>query len=627
VTGRNLDTSFIFVEAAWSVEEALEVIEAVAARWIVVRLFDGDSESYHPIPRTRALALRKHVAEGRGTTMVKDVLDLPTQPTDTRLTQSTVVIERGLVRGVATPLLRARGLGRHWCTALPTPLLPDSDTQPDTSATGRYLKAELPTSVDIQKRVSLLVIITRTSVMDAVALKGEMSTGDQIDVSVKASGAVAVVGTGEATLTLTDEEEVLHRFVIEGMSVGAGQVIVYAFQGGKLAGRVQVDTEVVDAGARTGSAVAAEAATFDLSSPLPELSVFVMESKGERRYDIRITACDASLGLNMAKFGPVTLDQDVELFFGAFYKDIEDILRSDDSSSEKMDRLDAKGDYLFEKVVPRELRALLWRLRGSIKSVNIQSEEPWIPWELCKLSGPDASGTIVPGGFLCEDYAVTRWLMEYPMYTELTLRNVGLIVPPDSGLVVASAEQEYMLGLAGADRKVTPIAPRANTLRAELSSAAYDGLHFTGHGSYAAENADRSAIRLEGGKRFTPEYVSGPVANLRQKRTLVFLNACEIGRSGTALGTMAGWPRAFLAAGAGAFIGPYWKIGDGSGSLFAQTFYDELLDGATVGEAARRARLAIKVANDPTWIAYTVFAHADARVVPGAPAGGVLSTV
>jgi CHAT domain-containing protein len=206
------------------------------------------------------------------------------------------------------------------------------------------------------------------------------------------------------------------------------------------------------------------------------------------------------------------------------------------------------------------------------------------------------------------------------MHVELTLTALGVVIPPDSGLLAASAEGDFLMNLANAHRNVTPIPPRIDTLRKALASASFDGLHFTGHGKYAPGNADRSSIRLEGNKRFMPEHVSGVVRNLGQKRPLVFLNACEIGRSGKALGTMAGWPRAFLAAGVGAFIGPYWKIGDGTASLFTQTFYTELVGGSTVGEAAKAARLAIKSANDPTWIAYTVFAHASARIT--SPPGG-----
>jgi hypothetical protein len=62
------------------------------------------------------------------------------------------------------------------------------------------------------------------------------------------------------------------------------------------------------------------------------------------------------------------------------------------------------------------------------------------------------------------------------------------------------------------------------------------------------------------------------------------------------------------------FVGPYWKINDGSAAQFAGTFYQALLNGSTVGAAAREARTSINAASDPTWLAYSVYAHFGARL-------------
>ena len=75
-----------------------------------------------------------------------------------------------------------------------------------------------------------------------------------------------------------------------------------------------------------------------------------------------------------------------------------------------------------------------------------------------------------------------------------------------------------------------------------------------------------------------------------------------------------GWPRGFLSVGAGAFIGPFWKVADASAATFAAEFYDHLISGKSVGAAAHDARMAIQVASDPSWLAYSVYAHCDARL-------------
>jgi CHAT domain-containing protein len=141
-----------------------------------------------------------------------------------------------------------------------------------------------------------------------------------------------------------------------------------------------------------------------------------------------------------------------------------------------------------------------------------------------------------------------------------------------------------------------------------------DVIHFTGHGVAGGSNADRGEIRLQSGSRLRPEDLSGVVANLGKGKPIVFLNACEVGRAGMGLTQPGGWPRGFLAAGAGAFIGPLWKVADASAAAFAAEFYDNLILGKTVGAAALGARKAIQVASDPSWLAYSVYAHCDAKL-------------
>jgi hypothetical protein len=50
---------------------------------------------------------------------------------------------------------------------------------------------------------------------------------------------------------------------------------------------------------------------------------------------------------------------------------------------------------------------------------------------------------------------------------------------------------------------------------------------------------------------------------------------------------------------------------------FAEAFYTALLAGDCVSDAVRQARLAARSQGDPTWLAYTVFAHPHAVVKLG----------
>ncbi len=119
---------------------------------------------------------------------------------------------------------------------------------------------------------------------------------------------------------------------------------------------------------------------------------------------------------------------------------------------------------------------------------------------------------------------------------------------------------------------------------------------------------------LENREELTPEDLSGVVSNLGLARPLVFLNACQIGRSALSLTDIGGWAAQFLRAGAAAFVGAYWSVYDQAAHDFARAFYGRMLAGLSISQAAKEARAAIRPLGDPTWLAYTVFADPLATV-------------
>src|SRR5262249_37321871 len=163
--------------------------------------------------------------------------------------------------------------------------------------------------------------------------------------------------------------------------------------------------------------------------------------------------------------------------------------------------------------------------RPRIHSIHVQSEEPWVPWELIKLSGEDGAGMIVEGGFLCEEFEVTRWVPGLAYQQDLTLNDIGVVTPSDSGLPAAGPERDALLGLAAPQRRVTLIDAEEGALRKALAGGTLDAIHFTGHGLATALSADRAEIRLEQSSYLRPEDLTGVVSNLGRKHPLVFLNA------------------------------------------------------------------------------------------------------
>ena len=69
----------------------------------------------------------------------------------------------------------------------------------------------------------------------------------------------------------------------------------------------------------------------------------------------------------------------------------------------------------------------------------------------------------------------------------------------------------------------------------------------------------------------------------------------------------------FMRANAGAFIGSLWEIRDGTAPEFAEELYTRLLAGQELGYAVTELRKNA-ADGDPTWLAYAVYGHPQARM-------------
>ncbi|HSG40839.1 MAG TPA: CHAT domain-containing protein [Thermoanaerobaculia bacterium] len=354
---------------------------------------------------------------------------------------------------------------------------------------------------------------------------------------------------------------------------------------------------------------------------VPDLELLVQERPGSggRGFDLRLKARDPELDLNYRPVGSITLRAEPGEFFRQQIAEIwKDRPRKAGRETGVTDLLRAKGAYLSETILPRELKSRLSELRGKVRSLLIQSDDPWIPWEILRV--PETpGGDAADGPFLCEAFALTRWLSGTGQTLSLPLRRIAVVVPRDSDLPQAEGESEDLLALAQPEaRQVERIPARLSSLQEAFRRGEHDGWHFTGHGTHRESAPDLSSIWLEDGEELTPVYLSGREKKLGDKRPLVFLNACSSGKSGMSLTDIGGWAPHFLRANAGACIGALWPIEDGPARAFAQAFYGAFLAGAPIAEAVYAARQAIRSESSAVWLAYTVFAHPLAMCAPPA---------
>lgn len=337
-----------------------------------------------------------------------------------------------------------------------------------------------------------------------------------------------------------------------------------------------------------------------------ELLVQERPGSGRRTFDFFLTAHDPELGLNRKPFGSVTLEREPAELFKQHLADLERLAVPPEGMEEK-------GAFLSERILPPDLRRRLTELQDKAVTLLIQSDEPWIPWELLRLG----SGEEADGPFLCDAFAMTRWLQGTRLTTWLPLRRMAVIAPRDSGLDRAEQEWERLHGMRQPDHEVERLPARLASLREAFRKGEHDGWHFIGHGLYRDNAPDLSGIVLEEGEVLTPEQLAGPSKRMGTRRPLVFLNACSSGRSGISLTGLGGWAPDFIKAGAGAFLSALWPIGDRHGSDFALAFYEAFRGGMPLAEAVRTARRAIR-SGDPTWLGYAVYGHPLAFCEPSA---------
>jgi hypothetical protein len=336
-----------------------------------------------------------------------------------------------------------------------------------------------------------------------------------------------------------------------------------------------------------------------------------------------------SVDVHYLGFDPVKLAVPAQIYFQLLLERLETLKRGLDADGEILfaaevtDKFEALGHALFRELIPKPVRELYRRVRGTVRTLQVTSDEPWIPWELVKPYDDDVTPA-VDDDFLCIQFQMTRWLAgETAPRGEVRVSKVGLVDAfDDSTTADAPSERRYFAGLVAARPGLVVDSPQPvtrDTVTALLDAGGHQLLHFATHGEADPGRIGEAALLLANQTTLRAEDLHGRRQTLlRAERPLVFLNACHAGRQGWELTQLAGWVSAWVErCRCSCFIGPIWVVGGRMAGLMAQTFYEELTQGRTIGDAAQKARQVVRSASpsNPTWLAYSVYAHPNARLV------------
>lgn len=294
------------------------------------------------------------------------------------------------------------------------------------------------------------------------------------------------------------------------------------------------------------------------------------------------------------------------------------------------------GQQLSELVLPPMIREVLSQTRPDSLTVINDFWGSKLPWELLAIGDWKAGleGN-VSRKYATANISVAKWLHERRAANDLSML---LVVNPTSDLPGAADEgkrvEQMVKGQAA--MKLTTITESEATktrLAEEFSSGKYDLVHYAGHAYFDEANRSQSGILCAGN-----QVLSGrDLATLDSLPSLVVFNACESARvRSAAFPTRMASPRknartsiaslselvdrnvslaeAFLRGGVGAFVGTYWEVGDAAASLFAETFYTNILSGHSVGASLRSAREKLHKRSEADWVNYIHYGDADFRI-------------
>jgi hypothetical protein len=508
----------------------------------------------------------------------------------------------------------------------------------------RYTDISCPRRVQVNSRVTVTVALTMQPQPESVALQAIEVFEGKVRVRIDAPGFEPLSPLEQTIIVERDDDSAPVVFHLKARETGQHEIVIQFWQRGNLIATVVAPIEVLEMAPVFSTAFVPTTPVSPRMAEVtpPDLTLVIFRDPAGR---MQFTLHRDNITLFYAE---QTLPRPPDALLNALFDELHLLQRGADSANRRRGsslltaeqverRIRNLGYKLWDDLIPPELKLYYARERhqwqsaiaaGQRWSLLVQSNEPDIPWELVRpySDGPDCWEE----DFWCQTFHFARWLLKRPDSPEsvvplprLRLRTLAAIVPTCYPELKAVPEEHKLLRDLIARYRLTDRSPQRATepaVIALLETGGFDWLHVITHGDFFAQSAlHSSAIGLDDNQWLASSAITGPRIRsaLRNHRPAIILNACHVGREQPSLSGAAGWVTQFVGSGAGIMIAPLWSVNDEFALRFSEVFYAALLHPdrpATVAEAMWQARNAIRQPDDPTWLAYSLFAHPNARV-------------
>jgi hypothetical protein len=420
------------------------------------------------------------------------------------------------------------------------------------------------------------------------------------------------------TLDLTDEgQEVRGAFLLRAHAADADlrTTIYLRFSHANLpVGQIDLSTTISPARAQVSAARASSVGggiRLSLSAAPPPDLVFHVSRRDDGRFEIAVDRRSGPKPFDNWPLGSFPVVGEASGLAASILQQFR-TAREMKPAALRENRIDGLGLALWWQL-PDQFRTFYWEeMHGQELSIAINSQEPYIPWELVKPQRDPVGGETAP--MLGLAFAIARWKQKCFYPVPLTIAGFAAIAPayqsnPLEHTAAEAAELERRYGarlVPGRYAEVTDL----------LKGTGVQAIHFAGHGRFEPANPTDSKIELSDSPLVPGDVMTATVG--RSDRPLVFVNACEVGNQGWALTQIGGWADTFCDAGCTAFVGPYWAVNDQVAKKAALLFYEELRTGRTVGQAMQAIRRQFWEDDEfryhPTWLAYSLHCHPNVTV-------------
>lgn len=289
------------------------------------------------------------------------------------------------------------------------------------------------------------------------------------------------------------------------------------------------------------------------------------------------------------------------------------------------------GRKIADEMPPEFFETLqaVYQVIKRIPTLLILTNEPYIPWELALLDEP-LDPKHPP--FLTTQSIIGRWVYHKrvaippPVILNIAQTTVAASDYSDSrGLRQLSLALRERANLCAYFRDC-----RLAVTELEMNSAEFEAflirvtsepghlLHIAAHGLVDPE-ANEQYLLLAGTprKKLSPSAMVPARGKDESPRfSFVFLNACQVGTAGEALGQAAGFPGDLIRNGVQGFIAPLWEIHETDAQELAEAFYEEAFgdEARPLAEFLHNWRLNYDPNGSTTPLAYIFYGHPKLRL-------------